>query len=229
MRMPRGCSIFDLEGAGARVRDALSASGLGGAIRRYFEEIKDGREPSRITIPLEDALMAGFAIFAMKMPSLLHFDGIRADESRAHNLRRLFGIQKPPSDTALREILDEVDPQTIRGAFTSVFGLMQRGKALEQFLFHDGMYLISLDGTGYFSSDSVSCSSCLVKNSKKNGTTYHHQMLAAVLIHPDIKAVVPLCPEEIVKQDGEAKNDCERNAAKRLLDTQILRESCYSG
>jgi len=52
----------------------------------------------------------------------------------------------------------------------------------------------------------------------KNGTvTYEHQMLAAVLVHPDLKEVIPLAPEPIQKQDGSTKNDCERNAARRLL------------
>jgi hypothetical protein len=48
--------------------------------------------------------------------------------------------------------------------------------------------------------------------------TYHHQMLGAVLTHPDRKEVIPLMPEPIQKQDGEAKNDCERNAARRFLE-----------
>ncbi len=30
-------------------------------------------------------------------------------------------------------------------------------------------------------------------------------------------APIPLCPEMIVKQDGQSKNDCERNAAKRFF------------
>lgn len=52
----------------------------------------------------------------------------------------------------------------------------------------------------------------------KNGTvTYEHQMLGAVLVHPDHREVLPLAPEPIQKQDGDSKNDCERNAAKRLL------------
>jgi len=42
-------------------------------------------------------------------------------------------------------------------------------------------------------------------------------MLAAVMMHPDCREVVPLAPEPIEKQDGSEKNDCERNAAKRLL------------
>jgi hypothetical protein len=42
-------------------------------------------------------------------------------------------------------------------------------------------------------------------------------MLGAALIHPDVRAVLPLMPEPIVKQDGTAKNDGERNAATRFL------------
>lgn len=43
-------------------------------------------------------------------------------------------------------------------------------------------------------------------------------MLGAVLIHPDMKQVIPICPEAIIKQDGASKNDCERNAAQRCLE-----------
>jgi hypothetical protein len=42
-------------------------------------------------------------------------------------------------------------------------------------------------------------------------------MLGAVLLHPDKRAVMPLMPEPMVKQEGTEKHDCERNAAKRLI------------
>jgi hypothetical protein len=42
-------------------------------------------------------------------------------------------------------------------------------------------------------------------------------MLGAAIIHPDVREVIPLMPEPIVKQDGTAKNDCERHAATRFL------------
>jgi len=42
-------------------------------------------------------------------------------------------------------------------------------------------------------------------------------MLGAAIIHPDVREVIPLMPEPIVKQDGTDKNDCERNAAKRFV------------
>jgi len=46
--------------------------------------------------------------------------------------------------------------------------------------------------------------------------TYYHQMFCAAIVHPDKKLVLPLAPEPIMKTDGAFKNDCERNAAKRL-------------
>ena len=37
------------------------------------------------------------------------------------------------------------------------------------------------------------------------------------MIHPDVREVIPLMPEPIVKRDGMSKNDCARNAAKRFV------------
>jgi len=59
--------------------------------------------------------------------------------------------------------------------------------------------------------------SCLHKVHRNGSLTYSHQMLGAALIHPDVRAVIPLRPEPMVQQDGTAKNECERKAAKRFL------------
>jgi hypothetical protein len=83
--------------------------------------------------------------------------------------------------------------------------------------FLDGHYLLSFDGSGYFSSEKIHCPHCLEKRHRDGTVTYHHQLLAAVLAHPDFREVIPLMPEPILKQDGETKNDCERNAAKRFF------------
>ena len=48
-------------------------------------------------------------------------------------------------------------------------------------------------------------------------------MLSAALVHPDHKEVFVFAPEPILQQDGNTKNDCERNASKRLL-TDLRRE-----
>lgn len=46
--------------------------------------------------------------------------------------------------------------------------------------------------------------------------SYYHNMFCAAIVHPDKKLVLPFAPEPIIKTDGASKNDCERNAAKRL-------------
>lgn len=195
-----------------KVRKHLSADALYALLRDRFARVPDPRRANS-PIPLADAMMSAFALFALKDPSLLAFDERRSDG----NLKAVFGIGQIPSDTQMREILDQVAPEHLRASFGDVFRQLQRGKALEPFVFYAGHYLLSLDGTGYFSSQKIHCPSCQVKEHKNGTVTYEHQMLGAVLVHPDHREVLPLAPEPIQKQDGDSKNDCERNAAKRLL------------
>ena len=198
------------------LRKTLSAPGLLRVVRACFDEVNDPVSGRRFS--LSDCLMSGLAVFGLKYPSLLQFDrDARTDEVVRANLRALYAIERAPCDTALRERLDEVDPRQLRGVFKRVFAQLQRGKGLEGFTCLDGHYLLSVDGTGYFSSSSVHCKNCCEKHHKDGRVTYYHQMLGAVVVHPEQREVFPLAPEPIVKGDGATKNDCERNAAKRLL------------
>ena len=139
-------------------------------------------------------------------------------------MKVIFGVETIPSDTQMRDMLDPVDPDSLRPVFGDVFRVLQRGKALEPFAFYDGGYLLAVDGTGQYSSRKVHCDSCQEKTHKTtNEVTYEHHMLGAVIVHPDHREVIPLAPEPIRKQDGATKNDCERNASKRLLE-KIRRE-----
>jgi hypothetical protein len=159
--------------------------------------------------------MAGGALFALQEPSLLAFDERRQDPHS--NLDTIYGIARVPCDSQLRGILDEVAPSCLRPCFTEVFRQWQRGKALEAFVFFEGPDLLAFDGSQYFSSQTMHCPQCLEKHHRNGTTTYSHQMLSAVLVHPALREVIPLMPEPLVKQDGATKNDCERNAAKRFF------------
>lgn len=181
-------------------------------VRNGFAAIPDYRLCDT-EISLTDALMAAFALFSLKSPSLLAFDKHRVEG----NLGTIYAIDHVPCDTQMREILDPVSPESVRPLFQSVFGQLQRGKALESMRFLEDYYLLALDGTEYFSSKTIHCASCLQKVHRNGSITYYHQMLGAALVHPDQRTVIPLMPEPIVKQDGTAKNDCERNAAKRFI------------
>jgi hypothetical protein len=171
-------------------------------------------EPRRCpSFPLTDALTAGLALFALKDPSLLAFCSRAVD----HNLHSVFGLPRIPSDTQMREILDEVDPVQLRPVYKDIFRQVQRGKVLEPYVFLEGCYLIAVDGVEYFSSQKVHCAHCLSRTHHNGTVSYYHQMLGAVIVHPDFAEVIPLAPEPIHRQDGQTKNDCERNAARRWL------------
>jgi Transposase DDE domain len=194
------------------VRKHLCADALLRSVQHVFCQLPEHRKGDP-EITLGDALMSAFAMFSLKSPSLLAFDKVRAED----NLQSIYGIGRVPCDTAMREILDPVDPEHLRPAFAGVFRHLQRGKALAEMIFVEGHYLLALDGTGYFSSKEIHCNSCLETHHRNGTVTYAHQMLGAALIHPDKREVIPLMPEPIVKQDGTAKNDCERNAAQRFV------------
>ncbi len=197
------------------VRKHLNADALFHIMRKGFGNIKDTRTGNG-KHSLADALMSGFALFSLKDPSLLQFDERRS--ASPHNLKTIYGIGNIPCDTTMREILDVVDPNDLRPLFKDGFRALQRGKALEQMVFMNGYYLLNLDGTGYFTSKKLHSKACMKKVDSKTGEiTYYIQAVGAALVHPDHRVVIPLCPEMIIKQDGETKNDCERNAIKRLL------------
>ena len=200
-------------------RKYLSAPGLIKTVHQQFSKIPDPRDFKReATISLKDHLMSGLAVFGLKCPSLLDYDRTRVDEATSVNLRDLYLIETPPSDTYLRERLDEVNPEHLRPAFKKLFASFQRGKGLEAFEYLDGHVLISGDGTGQFSSGKVSCPQCCTKQYQNGSTSYYHQMFGVCVVHPDKKNVIPLCPELIQNQDGNSKNDCEQNACKRFLE-----------
>lgn len=193
-------------------RKHLSGDALIQLLHQEFQQIPPPT-PTKNSCSLTDALLSGFALFALKDPSLLAFDQRRHDD----NLRSIYHIQHVPSDTHMRTLLDDVATEQLRPAFDTIFRQLQRGKVLEAMVFFQGAYLLSLDGTEYFSSTKIHCPACLQRVAKNGKITYYHQMLSAALVHPESRAVIPLMPEPILKQDGQTKNDCERNAAKRFL------------
>src|SRR5215813_15544127 len=113
-----------------QVRKHLSADALFGLLRTGFAAIADHRSGDT-EISLTDALMSAFAMFSLKSPSLLAFDQERTEG----NLHTIYGIERAPCDTYMREILDPVFPERLRPLFTSVFRQLQRGKALEPMTF----------------------------------------------------------------------------------------------
>lgn len=187
-------------------------------VRQKFDKIKDTSAKRSREYTLTNCLMSGLAIFGMKYPSLLQFDSdSRHSKVVKSNLKSLYQVAKAPSDTQFRERLDVIDPNQLQRGLNAVITQLQRGKALETYQHIGNRYLVPIDGTGFFSSHEVHCANCCVKEHKNGSRTYYHQALSSVIAHPEHKTVFPVAIEFIQKQDGASKNDCELNAAKRLI------------
>ena len=63
--------------------------------------------------------MSAFAMFSLKYSSLLKFDidSRGGDQTLVHNLKNIYGIQRVPSDTTMRERLDPIAPRLLEKTF----------------------------------------------------------------------------------------------------------------
>lgn len=198
-------------------RAAVSMDGELAKARKLFEKIPDNRA-GNIVYRLSDIFMSGLAMFSLKYESLLNFDQQTAME-RA-NLKTVFGVEEVCSDTHLRRVLDSQVPDPIRDSFVDRFRGLQSTGLLAEYAYKIGSqkyWIVSADGVQHFSSTKIKCDCCLEKKHRNGTITYHHNMLCAALVHPAKREVFVMDSEAIQRQDGEDKNDCELNAAKRLF------------
>ena len=196
----------------------LSFQSLRHGLRLVFRDIPDRRQKGKLTHSMHDVVMSGFAMNYFQDESLLQFQGRLLEFGGKSNLQSIFGVETIPQDSQMREVLDEVDREKFRPVFKNWFHRLQRGKHLEQFQLPDGSYLCVMDGTQYFGSDKVHCSSCLRKEHRNGTVSYSHHILQGAVVYPGIRQVIPLMPEEIRNTGGTEKQDCEINAGKRFIE-----------
>src|SRR5208337_2708969 len=89
--------------APGEARKDLSADAVFRSLRCRFGSLPDPRS-GEVEIPLADALMSAFAMFSLKDPSLLAFDHRR--HNLKDNFRTIYGINRVPCDSQMRDILD---------------------------------------------------------------------------------------------------------------------------
>ena len=178
-----------------KARKHLSADALFRLVHTGFDHIPDYR-PADVDITLSDVLMSAFAMFSLKAPSLLAFDKERAEG----NLHTIYGIQRVPCDTYMREILDLVSPSGSARSLRVSFGNCNAARRLKRDV---PGWPLSL-GPGWHRVFFVQDDSqlCLHRVPQRVYHLYTHQMLGAAIIHPDQRAVMPLMPAPIVNRDG---------------------------
>ncbi len=197
------------------IKKHLSFGSLRKILSNHFMNLPDGRQRD-IKYTMHDCMMSGFAMMFYQDSSLLQFQRRLQQRIHKNNLKPLFTVKSIPKDSQMRSVIDEVQSQELEPIFEDFFKPLQRGKYLESYRVFDKYYIISMDGSGYFSSDKICCPGCLQKK-KKGKVSYEHQIVQGALMHPSKRQVIPLAPEEVSNTDGTQKQDCESNAGKRLL------------
>src|SRR5712691_6870873 len=196
-----------------------------------FRAVEDDRTPEQLRYSLLDTLMSGFAMMFFQHPSLLQFQRAMERKRRRCNLQTIFGVHEIPSDTQMREILDGVEPEALRGVFPQLWEKVRRAGWSGRFTTtlpsgqHQGMYYtVALDGSEYFRSTTVQCPHCLRQPDSKGRVHYSHLIVGATVVRAGSHQVVPLDVEEVRNATaGRQPQDCELTAGKRLI-ARVRRE-----
>lgn len=196
---------------------SLQFRALLGSLGSAVDHITDQRQASKVSYSLQDCYRSAFAMFFVQDPSLLAFQRRNEERIQQNNLATLFGVEAIPSDTQLRTVIDSHDYAPLTAVYRDWLRRLQRSKQLQRYQCLDGRYVITLDGSQYFSSERVHCERCL-RHRKDNGRMFYaHQVLQPALVQPGRREVLPLAPEFIRGHDGESKQDCETAAGKRVI------------
>jgi hypothetical protein len=192
-----------------------------------FTDLPDRRTGQNCFHRMADIALSAFAVFFTQSPSFLSFQQNMEKVQGRNNARSLFGIQRIPSDNHIRQMLDPIAPAEFHRLFDDLHQAFEDTGLLESMRAVERTRLIALDATWYFSSQAehLHCENCSCLRHADGPVTHYHSAITPVLVSPGHAQVVPLRPEFIRPQDGQVKQDCEINAAKRWLAAHAARYS----
>jgi hypothetical protein len=193
--------------------------------RLKSKKLTDKRTGQNIQYEVNDATQAAFAIFFMQSASFLAGQRHLRQAKGKSNAETIFKMERIPTDTHIRNLLDPVSPSELSDEFRFLLGQLADSGYLSQWHVLDRRLAFSLDGVYYFSSKKISCSKCQ-RHEHEQGTVYLHSAITPVVVASGQPHVLPYVPEFITPQDGTEKQDCEINAAKRWVaqEEAVLRE-----
>ncbi len=164
-----------------------------------------------------DAALGAFSLFFMQSPSFLDFQ-VRMQKARGrNNASSLFGIAQIPSMQQIRNLLDPVSPAQVAPLFMALVEPIVADGGLTSHRVLDGRLLVALDGTEHHGSEAIHCPACSTRTLANGKTQYYHTAVTPVIVAPGQATVLPLAPEFVVPQDGQAKQDGEIKAGTRWL------------
>lgn len=160
--------------------------------------------------------LAAYSVFFMQCPSFLSHQRLLSMGRGISNARTLFGMERIPCDSHIRQMLDGAPPEHFDGVFSAVVADLDKSGALSEMRCLDGRVLIALDGSEHFRSRKLRCGQCSTRRAGDE-VEFFHSFVGAALVAPGQRRALPLAPEFVRPQDGTDKQDCESRAARRWL------------
>ena len=189
--------------------------------------LPDPRTGQNCLYTMADIALSAFAVFFTQCASFLSFQENMEKSYGRSNARSLFQIERIPCDNHIRQTLDPIEPSHLFSLFDDLDKAFAETGLIEAMRAVQHTRLIALDATWYFSSqsDNIHCPNCSCIQHAEGQITHFHSAITPVIVSPSHSQVVPLRPEFITPQDGQLKQDCEINAAKRWLAAHAQRYS----
>lgn len=193
-------------------------------LRGWINQMLDPRHQSYITYTQADLVFQCLLKNLCSVESMNQMEEKFNEENCIHNLKVLSGnknlVEMPHYDT-VNNYLEGLSPECLDKLRSKMVGKLIRSKSFDPARIAGGHWRVILDGTGLFHFKEHHCEHCLKRlRINEDGTKredYYHQVLEAKIVLHD-KIVISLGTEFIENEHEDVtKQDCELNAAKRLL------------
>lgn len=191
----------------------------------WINEMADPRNPSYITYTQADLVFMGILKNVCAQESMREMDENFNEETCIDTLSQISGdrtLKEMPHYDTLNYYLERLSPQCLADLRAKMMASLIRSKQFYRNRLLGKYWRVVLDGTQLFCFKEKHCENCLrttyTASDGRKETYYYHRVLEAKMILGD-KLVISLDTEfiENEKEDAE-KQDCEINAAKRLLE-----------
>ena len=191
---------------------------------KWIEQMKDPRNQSYITYTQSDLVYMALLKNICSLKSMRQMEECFNEEQCIDTLRYLSGdrhLSEMPHYDTLNYYLEKLPPEELSQVRRKMVASLVRRKQFYKNRLLEKYWRVVLDGTQLYYFREKHCENCLkstvVDENGKKTEKYYHRVLEAKLLLGE-KLVISLGTEFIENESEDVKKqDCEINAAKRLL------------
>ena len=194
-------------------------------LRNWIAEMDDPRNPSYITYQQTDLNYLAILKNVCSQHSMREMEENFNKENCIRTLRLMSGngkLKEMPHYDTLNYYLERLSPECLSELRKKMIVSLIRGKQFNRNRLLGKYWRVILDGTGLFYFKEKHCDNCLCTEKQladgKKIKLYYHKVLEAKIVLSD--SIVISLGTEFIENEKEdvSKQDCEINAAKRLME-----------